>query len=155
MALHGALRDAELGGDARVAAAERDEFEQMSFPVAQGLGARLEELGREAFAAQAVLVHGRGDGGEELLVVDGLEQKVDRAALEALDRGVEVAVAREEDDGQLNPALLHRLLKFEAAHARHAHVEDEAAGRVHILDKELPRARVAHASPAFDLEHQG
>lgn len=26
--------------------AERDEFEQMSFPVAQGLGARLEELGR-------------------------------------------------------------------------------------------------------------
>ena len=52
VALHGALRDAELGGDARVAAAERDEFEQMSFPVAQGLGARLEELGREAFAAR-------------------------------------------------------------------------------------------------------
>lgn len=79
VALHGALRDAEVGRDARVAAPERNEFEEVSFALAQSLCAGFEKLRREALAAKPVLVDGRGDGGEELFVVDGLEKKVDGA----------------------------------------------------------------------------
>ena len=63
-------------------------------------------------------------------------------------------MAGEKDDGQVDPALLHRLLEFEPAHAGHAHVEDEAAGRIHVGDEKVPRARIGDGAPALDFKHQ-
>ena len=62
------------------------------------------------------------------LRLDRLGQVVVGAFLDRLDGGLDRALRRENDDGQLAALLLERAQQLEAAHARHHEVADDDGG---------------------------
>ena len=91
-------------------------------------------LGRAACCAVASRLARRGiapqslvDRVEQLLLAVGLLHEIDRAVLDRLDRHRDVAVAADEDDRDARAHGVQPLLQRQAAHARHAHVQHQAA----------------------------
>ena len=64
---------------------------------------------------------------EQGLVPERLGQDVDRALAERQFAQLVVGVGGDEDDRDVTPPEAQPSLEFEAAHARHADVEDQAA----------------------------
>ena len=77
-------------------------------------------------------------------------QKVRCALLEGAHGHINVAVTGNKDDGQINAQFLHLVLQFQAAHAGHAHVKNEAAGTLKIVAcNKVQGVGVGHDVPAF------
>ena len=70
------------------------------------------------------------NGVEQVLVAEGLRQKLDGAGFHGPDRHGNVAVAGEEDDGQRRVRVGELALEIQPAQPRQAHVEHEASRRV-------------------------
>src|SRR5262249_44024290 len=69
------------------------------------------------------------DRQRETLVIEGLEQVIERLHLEGLERIL--IVSRDEDDGGNLPEI-NLLQHVEAAHLRHLHVQKKQVGRVSL-----------------------
>jgi hypothetical protein len=65
---------------------------------------------------------------EQLLVPKRLLQEIERAMLHRFDRHRDVAVAGDKDHRNGGAAHVELVLHFEPGHARHVHVEQQAAG---------------------------
>ena len=66
------------------------------------------------------------DSFEQVLVVERLLDKVERASLYRPHRHLNVAMAGDEDDRQMNPLCLQALLEIQAAHTWHAYIQNQA-----------------------------
>ena len=78
---------------------------------------------------------------QKLLVVEGLLQEVDRAALDRLDAHRHRGVAGEKDDGLVAAPPFELPLEVEAVPARHPDVEQQTRGPVRRLAGEELRRR--------------
>ena len=102
---------------------------------------------------------GGRDDVEQALVPERFFQEVEGAVLHGLHRQLDVAVAGDEHDRQAAAARDQGLLQLQPAHARHAHVEQQAAGLVErgqaVLEV-IRRRGVRLHGPAhgFEQEHQ-
>ncbi len=65
---------------------------------------------------------------EQFLLVDGLRQKAERAALGRVDRVGDRAVRGQNDDAQARPAALQLFEQADAVHVVHAQVGDHEVG---------------------------
>jgi hypothetical protein len=68
--------------------------------------------------------------GEQLFLVDRLEQEVHRSSLHRADRRQHISLTGEEHERQRPPGARQRGLQLEAAHLGHLQIDDRAA-RVH------------------------
>ncbi len=73
-------------------------------------------------------LHGALDVLEQLLLVDGLRQEAERAALRRLDGIGNGAVRREQQDAESRPLALDLLEQLDAVHVVHAQVGDDEIG---------------------------
>ena len=65
-------------------------------------------------------------------------------------------MAGNEDDRQINAEFTHLVLEFQAAHAGHANVENEAAGTLEIAGAdEVQGIGIDCHIPAFTLDQKG
>jgi hypothetical protein len=70
------------------------------------------------------------DGADEIRQLGRLEQVVDRAAAQAVDRGIGVAVARQHDHRGVRVLVAERLQQPQPVLPRHLHVRDDERGVV-------------------------
>ena len=111
---------------------------------------------RNADASTMVLVDGCRNAREELFVVVGLDQEVDRTFLEARDGYIDIGKAREENDWERITALNHFALQLKTGHDRHSHVKEKAARPSSVVfHQEVSRARIDFCISAFNAKHQG
>jgi hypothetical protein len=106
----------------------------------------------------ARLVQHALDQAHELVFLEGLLDEVHRALLHRGDGHRHVAVAGDEHDGQRALALEQAVLQFEAAHAVHADVGDQAGhlARVEARQERLGRVEALDAVVlAFQQPLQG
>ena len=109
----------------------------------------------------AVEFKGAFDAGEQVFVMEGLFDEVAGAALQRPDRHRHVAVTGDENDGQMRTDAVELFLQFQAAHFRHAHVEDDAAAQAAAPGAEEGGGRVeagdlvtlAFKQPGHRVEH--
>src|SRR4029079_3217544 len=96
---------------------------------------------------ELLLPHGVAHREEELVAVERLLQEVEGAALRALDRGGDVAVARDHDHRRGHALGLEVLQDFDAVEHRHFDVEEDGVVRRArgLVDPVLPRARLIDA----------
>ena len=126
--------DLEVVGDLFVQATVGDAFEHFLFAGRELVEERLIEL-----AAFRLDVTGPGhfehafDQRLEGVLVIGLFDEVDGPRLEGLHRLRHVAVAGDEDDGNVGLALQEMFLHFQPAHAGHADVENEHRNGVGVV----------------------
>jgi hypothetical protein len=73
---------------------------------------------------------------DQVLIAEGRLEESVCAVLHGLDRRRDVAVSRNEDDGNDGAAQIQLLLQLDAAHTRHPHIEHEAAVLVRIVVRE-------------------
>ena len=88
---------------------------------------------------------------EQFLVAKRLLQEIEGAVLHGFDRHRDVAVAGDEDDRDRRAAQVQLVLHLEPAHARHAHVEHQAAGLRRVVARQeflRGRARLRRVCPA-------
>lgn len=107
---------------------------------------RLEKA--SAFSAHAL------DGGDELLVAEGLQQIVRRAEAERRAGIVEVVVGGEHDDVSGAAALAQDAHHLDAVHVRHPHVGDDEVGAVALGRRPDPPRPLA-ASPTTGTAERG
>ena len=140
--------DAQVVGDLLVQAAGDDALEHLR--LAPG------ELGQQRVAAGGLLVLGEQGAGllqhaldqrHQLVFLERLLDEIHRAFLHGVDGQRHVAVAGDEGDGQGRLALEQAVLQFQAAHAVHADVDDQAGdfARVVAGQEDLGRLEAAHA----------
>src|SRR5882724_8966289 len=82
-------------------------------------------LARLAIALQRLL-----NGVEQVLIAEGLGQKLHCPGFHSLHSHRDIAVAGDEDDGNLHVSLSHPLLQIKTAEARQTHVKHQAAGHI-------------------------
>jgi hypothetical protein len=78
-------------------------------------------------AAVTAALQGLPDRSEEDVVVDRLRQEIDGPFLHGSDALRDVAVARQEERRQLDPARGQRVLERQAVETRHRNVQDDAS----------------------------
>jgi hypothetical protein len=72
-------------------------------------------------------LYGVPDGAQQHLVAEWLGQELDRSRLHGLDRHRHVAVARDEDDGHVDPIGSDAFLQIETIEVRKRNVKYQAA----------------------------
>ena len=87
--------------------------------------ARARGRGGRVGAAQLARLQRLGDDLAHLVLVEGLGDEVERAALERLDGGVDRAVRGDEDDGKLGLDLERALEERHAVDLRHLEIGDD------------------------------
>ncbi len=92
---------------------------------------------------------------DQQLLAERLFEKLGGARLQRPHRDRHVAVPGDDDDRQVRAALHQHTLHFQPAHARHAHVENQAArlGRIERGQKFLRRRERLHFQPDGPQEH--
>src|SRR4029077_8030981 len=65
---------------------------------------------------------------QELLVVEGFLEEVDRPSLHGADGGWHASVAGEEDDGNIGSSLAQRRLEIQAARPGQPNIQHETCG---------------------------
>ena len=88
---------------------------------------------RERIAVARIALERALDPVDEILIAEGLLQKVERSVLHGFHRHGNVTVSGDEDDRNGRAAQVELLLQLDAAHARHAHIEHQAAGLVLLV----------------------
>ena len=113
-------------------------------------------LTRERLAALEELLGGLHGALDELLklwLLEGLLDEVHGALLEGLHSLGHVAVAGDENDGQVDSSGRKDFLRFHSAHARHADVKYDAAGfGGNVARKELFGSSIVGNLPAVGFE---
>ena len=94
-----------------------------------------------AFGLAVLPAQRRADARQQDLVVKGLFEEIRGADLHGLDRQRHVAVARNHDHRHADLEFLQPAQQLDAAHARHPHVGDDAAGTVFGQRLEKRRGR--------------
>ena len=70
---------------------------------------------------------------DEVLVAKGFLQKIESAVLHGLDRHGDITVSGDEDHGNRVATQIQLFLELQAAHSRHAHVQDQATRLIGIV----------------------
>ena len=125
---HGALADAEIDGDGLVGETVRNSLEHLRLPWRQRVQPHIEfgELGA-SLASSSVEAQGLVHLGKQLLAIDRQGQEVQRTTPDCAYGRRNVAMARDEHDGQIDAHPGQLVLQIEAAHPRHANVQEQAA----------------------------
>ena len=157
MHLDGLDADAEHVGDLLVELADDDQLEHLALALgellepARGVGLLQAAVAGLALEAQALLDHA-----QHLALAEGLLDEVHRALLERGHRHRHVAVAGDEHHRQAAATPPELLEDLQPAHARHAHVEQHAAGHPRLAGGEEGLARlVRRHRVAVGLQHPG
>ncbi len=90
-------------------------------------------MGAVALLVDADRVHENVD---QNLVIYRFFKEIHGAVLERGARGIDIPVSREHHHGQLHAALAQHLLQFEAAHALHLEIGEQAATPARVVDRE-------------------
>src|SRR3990167_2557929 len=129
--------DAQVVGDLLVQAAGDDALEHLRLTRGQ--------LGQQRVAAGRALVLGKGalgvfehalDQAHQLVFLERLLDEIHGALLHGVHGHRHVAVAGDEDDGQGRLALQQAVLQFQAGHAAHADVHDQAGDFARVVARQ-------------------
>src|SRR5262249_49678902 len=95
--------------------------------------------------APSVVTFDRGrDGVDHVLIAKRLWQKVDSASFHRTDRHGDVAMARNQDNGQMNAKSIASRLEIESADAGQPNIENDATRRVIFATvKKLPNRGIS------------
>ena len=148
MQLHGALIDAEFGGDLLIEETADDETKDLKF----ARGERREATAQERQVVALLTLFGITsdcalDCREELIARRGFGEEILRAAAHRLDSGGNIALASEKDDGKGIVRLGQGGLELEAIQARHSQIGHNAAGNL----GRKPREKGLPGLERFDL----
>jgi hypothetical protein len=139
--LHGAFLGAEEPSDLLIQQPLRYQLEHLSLsgreqvePTAQLVS--FGPLPAQLSAAPQGTIHRK----KELLVVEGLEEKVSRPCLHAYYAGVEVDKSGHQDDRQSPVRNIHCALHVEPGEFRHPDIENEAAGTIGVREFQESRS---------------
>ena len=114
-------------------------------------------------ASAGILLFGARNRCQQVGVVDGLGQEIDRTRPHGANAGRDVALAGQENDRPLRPSRGQRLLQLQPIETRHGDIEHRAAGNRRIvvcekclrrrerLDVVAPRAQ----QPRQSFQHAG
>ena len=107
-----------------------------------------------ALARDAVEVQRLLNGIQEILVPEGLGEKLHRPGFHCLHRHRNVAMTGDEDDGKLDARLRQLVLDIEPADARKPHVKDQAARTIRALAAEELAGALERLGPQPDRFQQ-
>ena len=129
--LHHDFAGAQFGRDLLVEPAGDDEPHHLPLPRGQPVIALAQRRQRRTPApGHPVTLQGVLHGVEQVLVAEGLGEELHRPGLHGPHRHRDVAIARDEDNRQVNLGGGQLTLEVQAAQAGQTHVEHQAAGCV-------------------------
>src|ERR1700740_683782 len=131
VSLYGQFADAELCSDLFVEQAGDNLFKNFPLPRAQRVKALLKfRYFRPLLASGAVAGDRSLNRLQQILAAERLGQKLHRACLHGLYRHRNVAMASDEDDGNVDVRFAQFALKIQSAKVRKPNVQNQAAWRI-------------------------
>src|SRR4029077_161289 len=131
VSLYGQFADAKLGSDLFVQQAGDNHVKNFSLPGAQRVKALPKFCYFRSLLASGAVAGDRSlNRLQQILAAEWLGQKLHRACLHGLYGHGNVAVASDEDDGNVDVRFAHFALKIQSAEVRKPNVQNQAGGRI-------------------------
>ena len=128
MRLDGPFRGSEFVGDLLVQSAPCHAFENLALPRGEAAHEPSQQLELViCFLPHAPARDGPLDRGQQRVLRDRLRQQVFRARFDNLHGGRDIAVTRQEDDGQVRSQIIQASLQLGPAERRDPDIEKDAA----------------------------